>query len=141
MTQFLHDIRQLSIDCTYPHTVTYHDACSGLRELGVKQQPRTLLSQVQHLKLSELKETEACCGFGGTFCIKYPEISTKMVDDKIADITHTQAEVVLAGDLGCLLHIAGRLQRLQLPIKAYHIAEVLAGMATHIPAIGQDNNP
>jgi L-lactate dehydrogenase complex protein LldE len=85
----------------------------------------------------ELKETEACCGFGGTFCVKYPEISTKMVDDKIADIEQTQANIVLAGDLGCLMNIAGRLQRLNRPIKAYHVAEVLAGMAMDVAAIGE----
>ncbi|OUD15284.1 (Fe-S)-binding protein [Thioflexithrix psekupsensis] len=137
LTQFLHDVRPVKIDCTYPHTVTYHDACAGLRELGVQEQPRALLNQVKQLTLTELKETEACCGFGGTFCVKYPEISTKMVDDKIAHIAQTYADVVLAGDLGCLLNIAGRLHRHHLPIAVYHVAEVLAGMATEIPAVGQ----
>ncbi len=77
-----------------------------------------------------------CCGFGGTFCVKYPEISDKMVTDKAAGIAETGAEAVLAGDLGCLLNIAGKLTRLGIPVEVRHIAEVLAGMADETPAIG-----
>jgi L-lactate dehydrogenase complex protein LldE len=116
---------------------TYHDGCSGLRELGVKQQPRRLLASVTGLRLSELPDSEVCCGFGGTFCIKYPEISDKMVTDKAADIAATGAEAVLAGDLGCLLNIAGKLARRGSPIETRHVAEVLAGMADEVPAIGK----
>ncbi len=115
---------------------TYHDSCAGLRELGVKGQPRRLLGQVQGLRLVEMQGTEVCCGFGGTFCVKYPEISTKMVDDKIANIQASGAQMVLGGDLGCLLNIAGRIQRRGLPIRVLHTAEVLAGMGTQ-PAIGE----
>jgi L-lactate dehydrogenase complex protein LldE len=86
--------------------------------------------------LRELPGAEICCGFGGTFCVKYPEISDKMVADKAADIAATGAETVLAGDLGCLLNIAGKLWRLGIPVEARHVAEVLAGM-TDEPAIGE----
>jgi L-lactate dehydrogenase complex protein LldE len=115
--------------------VTYHDACAGLRELGIRQQPRRLLHSVRGLDLTELAGPDVCCGFGGTFCVKYPEISTRMVDDKVADIAASGAEVVLAGDLGCLMNIAGRLSRLGSTIQARHVAEVLAG-ATAAPPIG-----
>ena len=83
----------------------------GLRELGVRDQPRLLLASVEGLRLRELPGAEVCCGFGGTFCVKYPDISDKMVDDKAADIVATGAAAVLAGDLGCLLNIAGKLSR------------------------------
>jgi L-lactate dehydrogenase complex protein LldE len=115
--------------------VTYHDSCAGLREMGVKGQPRKLLASVQGLQLVEMQGTEVCCGFGGTFCVKYPDISTKMVDDKIANIVASGASAVLGGDLGCLLNIAGRIQRRGLPIRVLHTAEVLAGMGD-APSIG-----
>src|SRR5437588_2636167 len=117
--------------------VTYHDACSGLRELGVRLQPRTLLASVSGLSLDESPGAEVCCGFGGTFCIKYPEISDKMVTDKAADIAATGAEAVLAGDLGCLLNIAGKLSRRGSPVEVRHIAEVLADMAGEVAPIGR----
>ncbi|MDX1609232.1 MAG: (Fe-S)-binding protein [Halofilum sp. (in: g-proteobacteria)] len=117
-------------------TVTYHDACAGLRELGVKQQPRRLLRRVAGLTLSESEGCEECCGFGGTFCVKYPEISTRMVEDKCGRLVASGADTVLAGDLGCLLNIAGRLSRAGHPLRARHVAEVLAGMADG-PAIGE----
>ena len=115
---------------------TYHDACSGLRELGVREQPRLLLASVEGLRLRELPGAEVCCGFGGTFCVKYPDISDKMVDDKAADIAATGADAVLAGDLGCLLNIAGKLTRRGERIEVRHIAEVLAGMTGEVPPIG-----
>jgi L-lactate dehydrogenase complex protein LldE len=116
-------------------TVTYHDSCSGLRELGVKQQPRKLL-QAAGIQVKEMADPEVCCGFGGTFCVKYPEISTRMASDKVRDILATGAGSVLAGDLGCLLNIAGRLQREGHGIQVRHIAEVLAGMAEEVRPIG-----
>jgi L-lactate dehydrogenase complex protein LldE len=116
-------------------TATYHDSCAGLRELGVKTQPRRLLNTVPGLKLTEMADPELCCGFGGTFCIKYPDISTRMVSDKTADIEATGAELLLAGDMGCLLNMAGRLSRGASAIAVRHIAEVLAGETC--PAIGQ----
>lgn len=116
--------------------VTYHDACSGLRELGISTQPRQLLAGVEGVELTELVDREVCCGFGGTFCVKYPEISTRMVGNKVADITNTGADTVLAGDLGCLLNIAGRLHREGHRVSARHVAEVIAGM-TDTPGIGE----
>src|SRR4029079_1295628 len=136
LVAFLADVRGMDkVAARWKRRVTYHDACSGLRELGVKQQPRKLLASVDGLQLTELPGAEVCCGFGGTFCIKYPEISDKMVTDKAADIAATGADAVLAGDLGCLLNIAGKLARLGSPVEVRHIAEVLAGMAA-TPAIG-----
>ena len=126
----------VGVDAEFSARATYHDACAGLRELKIKRQPRQLLASVHGLTLVEMPESEVCCGFGGTFCVKYPEISTRMVDDKAADIAATGADVVLAGDLGCLMNIAGRLSRLGSPIQARHVAEVLAG-ATGQPPIGR----
>ncbi len=116
--------------------VTYHDACSGLRELGIKQQPRRLL-RATGAEVTEMAESEICCGFGGTFCVKYPDISTRMVADKTRDIAATGAGTVLAGDLGCLLNIAGRLTREGSPVRVRHVAEVLAGMTGDVPPIGR----
>ena len=116
--------------------VTYHDSCSGLREMGIKQQPRTLLQEAG-ATMVEMTDPEICCGFGGTFCVKYPEISVRMVSDKTRDIVATGARTVLAGDLGCLLNIAGRLQREGHRTHVRHVAEVLAGMIDDLPPIGE----
>ncbi len=126
-----------AVPAHYPARVTYHDSCAGLRELGIKQQPRDLLASVAGLELRELADAEVCCGFGGTFCVKYPEISTRMVNDKIADIAATGADTVLSGDLGCLLNIAGRLKREGSPVHVRHVAEILAGMTGDVPPIGE----
>jgi L-lactate dehydrogenase complex protein LldE len=135
---FLTDIMGMtSVPATLDGVVaTYHDSCSGLRELGVKQQPRQLLASVAGLELREMTDPEVCCGFGGTFCVKYPEISTRMVSDKTQDITATGADMLLAGDLGCLLNMAGRLSREGSPVAVRHVAEVLAGMTGDVPPIG-----
>jgi L-lactate dehydrogenase complex protein LldE len=135
---FLTDVLGVStIDAAYPGRVTYHDSCSGLRELGLKEQPRRLLASVGGLSLTEMAEPETCCGFGGTFCVKYPDISVRMVSDKAADITATGADTLLAGDLGCLLNMAGRLKREGSRIRVRHVAEVLAGMTNDVPPIGE----
>jgi L-lactate dehydrogenase complex protein LldE len=137
LVSFLADVRGMSaVAARYDGRVTYHDSCSGLRELGVKQQPRALLRSVAGLELTELPGAEICCGFGGTFCIKYPEISDKMVRDKAADIVATGADTLLAGDLGCLLNMAGKLSRQGQNLRVRHIAEVLAGMIDETPPIG-----
>ena len=137
LTDFLvNDLKIDRVPGRFEGTVTYHDSCAGLREMGVKGQPRKLLRSVQGLELVEMRGTEECCGFGGTFCVKYPEISTKMVDDKIAHIQASGAGTVLGGDLGCLLNIAGRIKRRGLPIRVMHSAELLAGMGSQ-PAIGE----
>jgi L-lactate dehydrogenase complex protein LldE len=115
--------------------VTYHDSCSSLRELGVKGQPRKLLDAIG-ATVSEMPDAEVCCGFGGTFCVKYPDISVRMVSDKVRDIVATGAATVLAGDMGCLLNIAGRLQREGHRTEVRHIAEVLAGMTGQVAPIG-----
>jgi L-lactate dehydrogenase complex protein LldE len=125
-----------AVEARWDRRVTYHDACSGLRELGVKEQPRRLLASVDGLTMIELPGAEICCGFGGTFCVKYPDISAKMVSDKTAEIAATGAEAVLAGDLGCLLNIAGRFHRQGQSIEVRHVAEVLADMADEVPPIG-----
>ncbi|MCL5779136.1 (Fe-S)-binding protein [Limibaculum sp. FT325] len=117
-------------------TATYHDSCSGLRSLGVKDEPRRLLATVGGLTLKEMAEPEICCGFGGTFCVKYPDISNKMVSNKTADIAATGADLLLAGDLGCLMNMQGKLSREGRAVKARHVVEVLAGDTT-TPAIGE----
>jgi len=137
LTQFLGDVLDYTPQPNaFDAKVTYHDSCSGLRELGIKQQPRKLLATVDQLSLTEMEDTDVCCGFGGTFCVKYPDISTRMVSDKIALAKVTGADVLLGGDLGCLLNIAGRASRVDQPVRVYHVAEVLAGM-TQVPAIGE----
>jgi len=138
LVSFLTDVMKVTeVSARYDGLATYHDSCSGLRELGVKQQPRRLLRSVDGLSLAELPGAEVCCGFGGTFCIKYPAISDKMVSDKAADIEATGADTLLAGDLGCLLNMAGRLSREGSDVRVRHIAEVLAGMTDEITPIGQ----
>ncbi len=138
LVSFLTDVMDMrSVDAAYSGTVTYHDSCSGLRELGIKEQPRRLLAGVSGLSLTEMQEPELCCGFGGTFCVKYPDISVRMVSDKTRDIAATGADTLLAGDLGCLLNMAGRLKREGSLVKSRHIAEVLAGMTGEVPAIGE----
>lgn len=138
LVQFLTEIMKVDhVQAAYPGRVTYHDSCSGLRELGIKAQPRTLLASVEGLDLVEMTDPEVCCGFGGTFCVKYPEISTRMVSDKTADIVATGADTLLAGDLGCLLNMAGRLSREGHPVRVRHIAEILAGITADVPPIGQ----
>jgi L-lactate dehydrogenase complex protein LldE len=128
LTSFLVEVMDYRPDnISYPGTVTYHDSCSGLRELHIKQQPRQLLSAVSDLDMVEMQDAEVCCGFGGTFCVKYPDISVKMVSDKVANIERTSAATVLSGDVGCLLNIAGRLKRQGANVKVLHVAEVLAG--------------
>lgn len=109
-------------------TVTYHDSCAGLRELGIKSQPRTLLRQAG-CSVSEMQDAEKCCGFGGTFSIKLGEISTRMAENKCVNIAVSGATAVVGGDLGCLLNIEGRLRRNgDMTTKVYHFAEVVAGM-------------
>jgi L-lactate dehydrogenase complex protein LldE len=136
LTSFLADELGVSrVDARFEGTVTYHDSCSSLRELGVRVQPRRLLGTVEGLTLREMGEAEVCCGFGGTFCVKYPDISNVIVGKKAADIVATGADMVVAGDLGCLMNIAGKLQRDGQTIEVRHVAEVLAGMLD-TPAIG-----
>jgi L-lactate dehydrogenase complex protein LldE len=107
----------------------YHDSCSSLREMKVRNEPRQLLGTVEGLSIAELADGEVCCGFGGLFSIKYPEISERMADDKIADARATGADTLIGGDLGCLLHLAGRMKRQGKTMRVRHAAEVLADMS------------
>jgi len=137
LVSFLTDVLGVTaVSARFDGSVTYHDSCSGLRELGIKAQPRRLLAGVKGLALKEMHDADVCCGFGGTFCVKYPEISNTIVSKKAEHIAATGAGTLLAGDLGCLLNMAGRLQRLGKPVRARHVAEILAG-ALDTPAIGE----
>ncbi|HZP98724.1 MAG TPA: (Fe-S)-binding protein [Reyranella sp.] len=137
LTAFLADVLGLQkVAARYDGAVTYHDSCSGLRELGIKQQPRRLLASVEGLTLREMTTPEVCCGFGGTFCVKYPEISNAMVGEKSADVAASGADTLLAGDLGCLMNMAGKLQREGSAVRVRHVAEVLADMGS-LPPIGE----
>jgi len=139
LTAFLADVLKVErVAGRSAGSAAYHDSCSSLRELGIKAQPRVLLERAG-VELRELSAPDVCCGFGGAFCVKYPEISAAMADEKIADIESTGAATVVAADLGCLLHLAGRMKRQGKPIRARHVAELLAGMADG-PAIG-DRTP
>ena len=136
LISFLVDVRGVaSVDAKFSGTVTYHDSCSGLRELGVKEQPRRLLATVGGLELKEMEDSEVCCGFGGTFSVKYPDVSNAIVGKKAESIGASEAACLLAGDLGCLMNMAGKLAREGKAVEARHVAEVLAGM-TDAPAIG-----
>ncbi len=136
LLSFLTDVRGVGqVTARYAGSVTYHDSCSGLRELGVRDQPRALLASVGGLTLSEMRDAEVCCGFGGTFCVKFPQISERMVSDKARNVADSGADTLLGGDMGCLLNMAGRLKRTGCRVRIYHTAEVLAGMA-QVPGIG-----
>ena len=137
LVSFLTDVLKVErVEAKFPRKVTYHDSCSGLRELGVQAQPRKLLASVQGLELVEMKDSDVCCGFGGAFAVKFGEISGQIVERKTQDIDATGADVLLAGDLGCLMNMAGRLSRQGKAMEVRHVAEVLAGL-TDGPAIGQ----
>ncbi len=127
-------LKTVAADCAM--AATYHDSCSSLREMGVAKEPRQLLSSVRGLVLRELSEPQTCCGFGGFFSMKYPEVSARMGDDKIVDAKTSGAEMLLGGDLGCLMHLAGRLARRGDKLVVRHAAEVLAGLSSE-PPIGE----
>jgi L-lactate dehydrogenase complex protein LldE len=129
LTDFLVNIAKLgAVPGNLNSAITYHDSCAGLRELSIKSQPRQLLAKVPGLKLIEMEEAETCCGFGGTFAVKFGEISTHIAERKCANIAASGADAVVLGDLGCMLNIEGRLRRRgDMKTKVLHIAEVLAG--------------
>ena len=129
LTDFLSRVARLAtVPGRFDGAVTYHDSCSGLRELGIKRQPRALLSKVAGLTLTEMEEAETCCGFGGTFAVKFGAISTRIVDVKCDRIAAARASAVVLGDLGCMLNIEGRLRRRgDTATRVLHVAEVLAG--------------
>ena len=129
LTQFLVDVLKVDfVPGRFDGTVTYHDSCAGLREMGVKGQPRALLGKVAGLSLTEMAECETCCGFGGTFSVKFGEISARLADDKCRHVEASGADAVVLGDLGCMLNIEGRLRRRgHASTQVLHVAEVLAG--------------
>ncbi len=136
LLSFLVDVRGVNaVAAKEAGSVTYHDSCSGLRELGIKVQPRKLLSSVEGLALVEMQDPDVCCGFGGTFCVKYPDISNAIVEKKTSNIDASGAQTLLAGDMGCLMNMAGKLKRQGSKVTVRHVAEVLAGM-TGGPPIG-----
>ncbi len=106
--------------------VTYHDSCSGLREVGIKQEPRTLLANVKGLELIEMVDTETCCGFGGTFSVKYEPIAVGMAEQKVINVEATKADYIISSDMSCLMHMQGYLKKQGKPIKIMHLADVLA---------------
>ena len=105
---------------------TYHDSCSALREMGIKKEPRTLLSNVRGLEIREMQETETCCGFGGTFSVKYEAIAVGMAEQKIINAEATSADIIISTDVSCLMHLDGYLKKQNKKIKVMHIADVLA---------------
>ena len=136
LTSFLVDVMFVSkVEARLTAKATYHDSCSGLREMKVQAQPRKLLRTVEGLELVEMAENDVCCGFGGTFAVKYADISNAIVGKKTENIAAAEPDLLLAGDLGCLLNMAGKLSREGRAIQVRHVAEVLAGM-TEDPAIG-----
>ena len=140
LTSFLIDVMELESVADEKriiknNKVTYHDSCSGLRELKIKNQPRELLKNLNNLNVTEYGGAEVCCGFGGTFCVKFPSISGAMVERKADAIEAAGASVVLSGEMGCLMNIAGTLSRRGSDIEVRHTAEILAGI-TDAPAIG-----
>jgi L-lactate dehydrogenase complex protein LldE len=129
LTDFLVNVAKLqNIPGNYSGSLTYHDSCSGLREMGVQAQPRALLARMPGVKLTEMRESTTCCGFGGTFSVKFGDISARMADNKCQHIAQTGAGAIVSGDLGCLMNIEGRLRRRgDLDTRVLHIAEILAG--------------
>ncbi len=139
LVSFLADVRGVTgLDARLDATATYHDSCSGLRELGIRQQPRALLGKVEGLALRELQDADVCCGFGGTFCVKYSDVSNAIVTKKTEAIDASGADLLLAGDLGCLMNMAGKLKRQGSSVETRHVAEVLAGMTDQPPIGGRD---
>ena len=129
-SQFLVDrLNVTDLGVTFNERITYHDSCHLLRELRVQEQPSRLLRAVKWLELVELNDCPACCGFGGVFSVKFPDLSTVMVEDKAAAIERTGARYVVAGDGGCLMHIGGMLTRRGSKVRPLHLAELLGGVA------------
>jgi L-lactate dehydrogenase complex protein LldE len=115
-----------NLGARFDGVVTYHDSCHGLRELGTKAGPRRLLANVKGLELREMDIAEECCGFGGTFSVKFPEVSGGMARTKIESVLRTKADTIVGGDCSCLMQLQGAIDRAGLPLKTMHIAEILA---------------
>ena len=131
LSEFLVDVLGVTdVGASFPHRVAYHPTCHSLRMLGVGDRPRRLLEEVRGLSLVDLPAAEECCGFGGTFAVKNPDVSVAMGADKARHVRETGAEVLVAGDSSCLMHIGGLLSRQQSGVRVMHLAEVLAATAT-----------
>ena len=131
LTQFLIDVLHTEdVGAYFPHRVTYHPTCHSLRMLGVGDRPLRLLNNVRGIDLVELPRNDECCGFGGTFSIKNPDVSSAMLADKMEAVIETGAEVLCAGDRSCLMHIGGGLDRIRAGVKTLHLAEILASTDT-----------
>ncbi|MGH9407076.1 MAG: (Fe-S)-binding protein [Terriglobia bacterium] len=115
-----------NVGARFPHRVAYHDSCHLLRELGISEEPRALLRAVEGLDLLEIADYRLCCGFGGTFSVKFPEVSVAMGQDKLRAASEAGAEFLVANDSGCLMHLAGLIHRQKYPLRTMHLAEVLA---------------
>lgn len=128
LTDFLWNVLKVrSLNSSFQGTLTYHDSCSGLRDLGIKSQPRQLIGMVAGAKLLEMTQPETCCGFGGAFSVKLGEVATRMADNKCTDATAGKPDAIVGGDLGCLLNMEGRLRRIgDHDTQVLHVAEVLA---------------
>ncbi|MBX5436450.1 MAG: (Fe-S)-binding protein [Alicyclobacillaceae bacterium] len=126
LSQFLVNVLGVTdIGAVFPHKVTYHPSCHGLRLLGVRDEPLELLQAVRGLELVPLTLAEDCCGFGGTFALKMHDVSAAMVDEKAAHVVETGAEVLVGTDMGCLMNIGGRLRHQGRPVRVMHLAELL----------------
>lgn len=120
------ELKLTDVGARFKGKVTWHDACHGLRELGVRNEPRTLIHHVRETEFVELENADACCGFGGTFSVKYPEISAAILDQKIEAIERAGVDAVVSGDASCLMQIGGRLSRIGSKARVMHLAELLA---------------
>jgi L-lactate dehydrogenase complex protein LldE len=126
-TEFMTEVLHVTdVGATLEGVATYHDSCAGLRECGIKSEPRELLAHVRGLEIREMDQVETCCGFGGTFAAKYEPISSGMADQKLHHALATEAEYLISTDLSCLMHLEGYIKKRGLPIKTMHIADVLA---------------
>ncbi|MFZ4754006.1 MAG: (Fe-S)-binding protein [Chitinophagaceae bacterium] len=129
LSEFLIDVvKKDDFGATLNGVATYHDACGALRECGIKAGPRQLLSKVKGLELREMKECETCCGFGGTFAVKYEPISIGMAQTKVNSALETGAEYMISTDISCLMHMDAYIRKAGIPLKVMHLAEVLAGV-------------
>ena len=128
-SEFLVNVLKVDdVGATYNGRVTYHDSCHALRELRVQNEPRELIKSVKGVDFVEMKFPDTCCGFGGTFSVKFPDVSVSILDEKIESIIESGADTVVSTDMGCLMQIGGAINRKKLPVKTIHIAELLASV-------------
>ncbi|RPH49517.1 MAG: (Fe-S)-binding protein [Desulfobacteraceae bacterium] len=128
LTEYLVDVLKVEdLGSRYDGRITYHDSCHLMRGIGVKEQPRKLIRKIRGAEFVEMNDSDRCCGFGGAFSVKYPEISAAILEDKVKNIISSNADVVTGCDMGCLMNIQGMLSRKGLPVKTLHIAQLLAG--------------